>query len=134
DGEGAARAELQHAAVQAAMGLYEKAAVRTAELLRSVPAASATHAVASGVLGWSLALQGRFADGAPLLAEAATYHERQGDLRRHALLLRRRHWVQLSRGRYEEAIELAQRAREEYRRADDVSGEARTTMGIGHAR
>jgi tetratricopeptide (TPR) repeat protein len=134
DGEGATRALLQHAAVQAAMGLYEETAVRTSDMLRALPAVSATSAMACGVLGWSLALQGRFADGAPLLAEAAAYHERQGDLRRHALLLRRRHWVQLSRGCYEEAIQLAQRAREEYRRADDVSGEARTTMGIGQAR
>ena len=127
-----ARAVLQSGAVQVALGRYEEGARGAALALTAGGEETAAHA--SALLGWARAIEGRFAEGAPLLQRAADFYARVGDFQRRARVLRRLHWVQLSRGRYEEAIALARQAEGELRRADDRSSEAKCAMGIGQAR
>ncbi len=120
------------AAVEAATGRYERAASLVEELHAKQPTAELA-ALADGIIGWSLALRGEYAQGAELLARALEYHDRVGAIRERAMLLRRLHWTHLSRGEYEKAIELATRARADSASVGDVDSEAKATMGIGQA-
>ena len=132
NGPAISRTLVQLAAVEAATGNYERAALLLEELHAGQPGAELA-ALADGIIGWSLALRGEYAEGAELLGRALEYHDRAGEIRERALLLRRLHWTFLSRGEYEKAIELAIRARMDSVTAGDVSGEARANMGIGQA-
>jgi DNA-binding winged helix-turn-helix (wHTH) protein/tetratricopeptide (TPR) repeat protein len=120
------------AAVEAATGNYERAAALVEDLRASHPS-SAIVALADGIIGWSLALRGEYAEGAVLLERALDYHDRAGEIRERALLLRRLHWAYLSRGEYETAIHLAIRSRADSETAGDVSGATKANMGIGQA-
>src|SRR5206468_1050252 len=120
--------------VQVTMGNYEAVAHLAEEVFEGVSTDSHIGAIAFGLLGWARALQGRYAEGVPLLERALEYYDRVGDLRQQAHLLRRLHWVHLSRGQYEMAINLAVRARDYFRSAGDVSGEAKLNMAVGQAR
>jgi DNA-binding winged helix-turn-helix (wHTH) protein/tetratricopeptide (TPR) repeat protein len=120
------------AAVEAAIGHYERAASLVEELHANQPTAELA-ALADGIIGWSRALRGEYAEGAELLARALEYHDRAGAIRERAQLLRRLHWTHLSRGEYEKAIELATRARADSMTVGDVDGEAKANMGIGQA-
>jgi DNA-binding winged helix-turn-helix (wHTH) protein/tetratricopeptide (TPR) repeat protein len=132
DGSEWARAVLRAGAVRVALGRYEEGARCAGEVLSTGEDEPAAHAAA--LMGWARAIQGRFAEGAPLLERAAAFYESAGDVRLRARVLRHLHWVQLSRGRYEEAIAIAAQARDDCRRADDRSAEAKCAMGIGQAR
>ncbi len=134
DQKGIALALVQLGGVQAGMGNYEAAAQLIEQALEGINTEGHTAAIALGILGWARALQGRYAEGVPLLERALDYHTRTGDVRQRALLLRRLHWADLSRGQYETAIDLAARARDDFRTAGDISGEAKANMGIGQAR
>jgi DNA-binding winged helix-turn-helix (wHTH) protein/tetratricopeptide (TPR) repeat protein len=127
-----ARTLVHLAAVEAATGRYERAASLMQELHAQQPTAELA-ALADGIMGWSLALRGEYAEGAALLANALEYHDRAGAIRERALLLRRLHWTHLSRGEYEKAIELATRARTDSATVGDVDSEAKANMGIGQA-
>jgi predicted ATPase len=127
------RTIVQLAVVEAAVGNYD----RVRQLVEQVRGSSALEnmlAQADGLAGWSLALEGHYAEGAALLEHALAYFDRAGDVRERALLLRRLHWTCLSRGDYENAIRLAVSAREASAIVGDVSGEARANLGIGQAR
>ncbi len=87
-----------------------------------------------GLLGWTLALQGRYAEAEPQLNDALQHAQRTGDLRQQAQFLRRLHWVNLSRGQYEISFQLAERARHEFRSVGDASGEAKLNMALGQVR
>ena len=134
DREGVALVLVQLSSVQVAMGDYDTTAQLIEQALAGISADSHIAATAFGILGWAHALQGRYAEGVPLLERALAYHTRVGDIRRRALLLRRLHWTELSCGHYERAIELAQRAHEEFRSVGDINGGAKTNMSIGQAR
>ncbi|MBV9494248.1 MAG: tetratricopeptide repeat protein [Acidobacteria bacterium] len=123
----------QLAIVEAAVGNYERAWTLVTRL-RGYSASEDVNAMAEGILGWAMALRGRFAEGAELLEDALEYYDRAGDVRERALLLRRLHWTHLSRGNYDEAIRLAIRAREDSVTTGDANGEAKANMGIGQAR
>ena len=132
NGPAISRTLVQLAAVEAAVGRYERAASLVEELHASQPTAELA-ALADGIIGWSLALRGQYAEGAVLLARALDHHDRAGAIRERALLLRRLHWTHLSRGEYATAIELAIRARTDSATVGDVNGEAKANMGIGQA-
>jgi DNA-binding winged helix-turn-helix (wHTH) protein/tetratricopeptide (TPR) repeat protein len=127
------RTIVQLAVVEAAVGNYDRVRLLV-EQVRGSSALENVLALADGLVGWSLALEGRYAEGAELLEKALAYYDRAGDVRERALLLRRLHWTCLSRGDYETAIQLAIRAREASATVGDVSGEARANLGIGQAR
>ncbi|HEY6212319.1 MAG TPA: tetratricopeptide repeat protein, partial [Vicinamibacterales bacterium] len=132
NGPAISRTLVQLAVVEAATGHYERAASLVEELHAGQPTAELA-ALADGVIGWSLALRGEYAEGAELLARALEYHDRAGAIRERALLLRRLHWTHLSRGEYAKAIELAIRSRTDSETVGDVNGEAKANMGIGQA-
>jgi len=113
------------AMVEAAMGNAARA---------SSLAADVVTAFAHGVRGWSLALRGRYAEGAALLQKAVDDYELLGDVRERALLLRRLHMTYLARGEYETAVVVAIRARSDSATAGDVNGQAKANVCIGHAR
>lgn len=131
-GPAVSRTLVQLASVESATGNYGRAALLLEELRAGSPSAEIA-ALADGILGWSLALRGEYAEGAVLLARSLEYHDRVGAIRERAMLLRRLHWTYLSRGDYEAAIELATRARIDSATVGDVDGEAMANMGIGQA-
>jgi len=133
DADSISQATVQLAAVSAAVGNSERAASLIESVLAGNCAADVV-AQANAILGWSLALRGRSADGALLLERALDYHDRAGNLRERAMILRRLHWVHLSRGEYETAIALAVRARNDSDTVGDNNGVAKANMGIGQAR
>jgi DNA-binding winged helix-turn-helix (wHTH) protein/tetratricopeptide (TPR) repeat protein len=127
------RTLVELAVVEAAIGNYDRSSLLVAEIRAAGPSEELT-ALADGIVGWSLALHGRYAEGAWLLERARAYHDRTGAVRERAMLLRRLHWTYLSRGSFETAIRLAVRAREDSVTVGDVDGEAMANMGIGQAR
>ncbi|HET8798754.1 MAG TPA: AAA family ATPase, partial [Thermoanaerobaculia bacterium] len=132
NGPAISRTLVHLAAVEAATGNYERAASLVEDLRASRPS-SEIVALADGIIGWSLALRGEYAEGAALLERALEYHDRAGEIRQRALLLRRLHWTHLSRGEYDTAIQLAIRSRADSATVGDVNGEAKANMGIGQA-
>lgn len=134
DREGAAVALLQLGTIQAALGNCEAVTLLIEEVLGCAGIDSSSTASAFALLGWTRALQCRYAEAAPLLESALDYYTSAGDVRRQAQILRRLHWVQLSRGEYEQAVQLAVRSRDSFRRAGDAGGEAKLNMAIGQAR
>lgn len=132
NGPAIARALVHLAAVEAASGNYDRATALLDDLRANEPSAEIA-ALADGIMGWSRALRGEYAEGAALLARALEYHDRAGEIRERALLLRRLHWTYLSRGEYDTAIELATRSRMDAATVGDVNGEAKANMGIGQS-
>jgi predicted ATPase/DNA-binding winged helix-turn-helix (wHTH) protein len=128
-----ARTLVHLAVVEAAIGNYDRACLLVQELRAGGPS-DELAALADGIVGWSLALRGRYQEGAWLLERALEYHERAGEVRERAALLRRLHWTYLSRGLYETAIRLAERARADSATVGDLNGEAKSNLGIGQAR
>jgi DNA-binding winged helix-turn-helix (wHTH) protein/tetratricopeptide (TPR) repeat protein len=131
-GPAVSRALVHLAAVEAATGRYERAASLVEDLRASHPSPEIV-ALADGIIGWSLALRGEYAEGAALLERALEHQDRAGAIRERAVLLRRLHWTHLSRGEYDAAIDLAIRARADSATIGDVNGEAKANMGIGQA-
>jgi DNA-binding winged helix-turn-helix (wHTH) protein/tetratricopeptide (TPR) repeat protein len=129
---GIARTLVHLAGLEAAIGHYERAAALVDEL-RSTRHSPEIAALADGIRGWSLALRGHHEEGALLLERALDYHDRAGEIRERALLLRRLHWSYLARGEYAAAIELAVRSRTDCATVGDVNGEAKANMGIGQS-
>ncbi|HEU4593991.1 MAG TPA: AAA family ATPase [Pyrinomonadaceae bacterium] len=125
---------LQLGSIRASMGDYEAAAQLVEGMLGEGGVAAATEAAAAGMLGWSRALQGRYAEGVELLRRALEHHARSGNVRPRAQVLRRLHWADLSRGQYESAVSLAARAQKDFQTIGDLFGEAKTYMGVGQAR
>jgi DNA-binding winged helix-turn-helix (wHTH) protein/tetratricopeptide (TPR) repeat protein len=132
NGAGISRALVHLAAVEAAIGNYERASALVEELRSNRPSAELA-ALGDGIHGWSLALRGHYDEGAVYLERALDYHDRTGQIRERAMLLRRLHWTYLSRGKHETAIELAVRARGDSATVGDVDGEAMANMGVGQA-
>lgn len=132
NGPAISRTLVHLAAVEAATGNYERASSLVEDLRASHPS-SEIVALADGIIGWSLALRGEYAEGAALLERALEYHDRAGEIRERALLLRRLHWTHLSRGEYETAIQLAIRSRTDSATVGDANAEAKANMGIGQA-
>ena len=120
------------AAIETATGNYQRAASLVEELHATRPAPELA-ALADGIIGWSLALRGEYAEGAALLTRALEHQDRAGNISERAMLLRRLHWTHLSRGQYAQAIELAVRARTDSAMIGDANGEAKANMGIGQA-
>lgn len=117
------------AALRIAQGDYaEVAELLTAEL----PRLGETDArEARGLLGWALALGGRAAEGTPLLRRALDACVAAGDSAGQALLSRRLHWSELSRGRYRASVAYATQAIAVTRARGDTLGEAKARMGVG---
>lgn len=132
--EGATQARLALANAEIAVGRYGSAMPMLESLLAELDPDSASAALASGVLGWALTLQGKYDAGQPLLEWALDYWQRTGDPRRAAVLLRRLAFLHLSAGDYEKSFEMAQSARDAFRRVDDSGGEAKAHMDMGQAR
>ena len=132
NGPAISRALVHLAEVEAAIGHYERASALVEELRSNDPPAEIV-AMADGIMGWSLALRGRYAEGAVLIERALEVHDHAGAIRERALLLRRLHWTYLSRGEHERAIELATRSRVDSETVGDVNGEAKANMGIGQS-
>lgn len=120
------------AGVEAAVGNYGRATALVEELRASHPSAEIV-ALADGILGWTLALRGQYDEGTVLLERALEYHDRAGEIRERAALLRRLHWTHLSRGEHETAMQLAIRARTDSATVGDVNGEAKANMSIGQS-
>ncbi|HYI12771.1 MAG TPA: AAA family ATPase [Thermoanaerobaculia bacterium] len=132
NGPAISRTLVHLAAVEAATGNYERAS-SLVEDLRATHPSSGIVALADGIIGWATALRGEYAEGAALLERALEHHDRAGEIRERAVLLRRLHWTHLSRGEYEPAIQLAIRSRTDSATVGDVNGEAKANMGIGQA-
>jgi tetratricopeptide (TPR) repeat protein len=132
DGAAVSRTLVQLAVIEAATGNYERASSLIIDVHASRPAPEVA-ALADGILGWSLALRGEYAEGAVLLTRALEHQDRAGNIRERAMLLRRLHWTHLSRGQYAQAIELGVRARNDSATIGDPNGEAKANMGIGQA-
>ena len=126
------RALVQLAVVEAAVGHYDRAALLVEELRAGHPVDDIA-ALADGIVGWSMALRGRYAEGALLLERALEYHDRMGEIRERAQVLRRLHWTALSRGDTSTAIALALRAHTDSATVGDVNGQAKANMGLGQA-
>ena len=133
DEAGASRAVLQLAGVENARGACASAAELATKVLSGDPD-DAARQEARAILGWSLALRGGFAEGRRLLDQALDLCERAGDIRSRATILRRLHWIDLCRGDYEAAIQLAARARSDSIAIGDALGETKANLGIGQAR
>lgn len=131
---GELRAKIELGGVEAAMGRYDTASEILTAVLEQIDPDSDLAALGYGVFGWATALQGNYSVGAQLLSRAIDASSGSTNLRHRALLMRRLHWVELTRGEYQKAIDLALRAREDFRRIGDVAGEAKTNMGLGQAR
>lgn len=134
DAGGELRARIELGGAQAAMGRYDDAGAILERALQQVTADDDLESLACGTLGWATALQGDYQSGAELLERAIVSSERSTNLRRTALLLRRLHWIELTRGHHERATTLALQAREQFHRIGDVAGEAKSIMGLGQAR
>ena len=132
DGPAVSRTLVHLAGVESAAGNHEGATLLLDEL-RARPLTAEIAALADGITGWSLALRGEYSEGAALLGRALEHHDRAGEIRDRALLLRRLHWTYLERGEYETAIELAVRSRIDSATVGDANGEAKANMGIGQA-
>ncbi|HYC90848.1 MAG TPA: AAA family ATPase [Thermoanaerobaculia bacterium] len=132
NGPAISRTLVHLAEVEAAIGHYERASALVEELRANHPPPELA-ALADGIQGWSLALRGQYAEGAALIERALEVHDRAGEIRERAVLLRRLHWTYLSRGEHESAIELAIRARADSATMGDVNGEAKANMGIGQS-
>jgi len=133
DPDAVAQTTVQLAAVWVAVGNCERAA----DLVESILASSTAPEVvaqAHAILGWARALRGQCSEGAALLERSLEYHDRAGNLRERAAILRRLHGLHLSRGDYEKAIALAVRARDDSDTVGDSNGVAKANMGIGQAR
>lgn len=134
DVDGSASAKLQLATICAATGDYQRVHGLTTEILDLVPEDSDIAAIAAGVAGWSLALQGHYDRGSELLERARRHHRRTGNLRQHALILNRLQWVDRARGEYQAAVETAREARALFRRVEDANFEAKANMALGQCR
>lgn len=132
DGPAISRTLVHLAAVEAAIGNYARASLLVEELRAGHPSEE-IMALADGILGWSLALRGQYEEGAVLLERALGYHDRAGQIRERAMLLRRLHWTHLSRGDHKTAIALATRSRIDSATVGDVDGEAKANMSIGQS-
>ncbi|MGK2857050.1 MAG: AAA family ATPase, partial [Thermoanaerobaculia bacterium] len=132
--EGIQRSLVQIGTIQVAMGRYDAAGPVIESVLTSADEESEAAALARGTLGWARAVQGRWEEAVPLLRRAIRDADRLGDARRRAVLLRRLHWVELSRGELEAAVALAVQAREASRGVGDVAADAKCSMAIGQAR
>ncbi|HVE71076.1 MAG TPA: AAA family ATPase [Thermoanaerobaculia bacterium] len=132
DSAAVSRTLVQLAVIETAAGNYVRAASLVAELHAGRPAPELA-ALADGIMGWSVALRGEYAQGAELLTRALEYQDRAGNIHERAMLLRRLHWTHLSRGQYAQAIELAVRARTDSATIGDANGEAKANLGIGQA-
>src|SRR5690606_4342555 len=122
---------VQIGTIQVAMGRYDASGPVIESVLASAAEESEAAALARGTLGWARAVQGRWEEAVPLLRRAIRDAERLGDARRRAVLLRRLHWVELSRGELEAAVALAVQAREASRSVGDVAADAKCSMAIG---
>jgi DNA-binding winged helix-turn-helix (wHTH) protein/tetratricopeptide (TPR) repeat protein len=133
DHEGSCRAVLQLAAVENARGHCASAEGLVKHVLGSEPPEDAA-AMAKGILGWSLALRGELTEARSLLEEALAFCDVTGNLWERSMLLRRLHWIDLTRGDYESAIALAARARADSIAIGDALGEAKANFSIGQTR
>lgn len=133
DHAGVSRSRLQLATARTAMGNYRSAAGVAGKIIAHCAEEATVHA-AQALLGWTLALQGRFEEAVPPLRAVVAGAERRADARELALNLRRLHWVHLSCGEFGEAYDLAHRAYELARSADDAFDEAKAIMGMGQSR
>lgn len=134
DADGVAQSLLQLGSAQIALGNYEGAAHFIEQALEHVSPESYIAATALGDLAWAHVLQGRYAEGVPLLERALAYHTNLGDVRERAILLRCLNWASHGLGQYEKAIRLATLAGTESRGIEDVHGETKSQMRIGRAR
>lgn len=133
DHDGSCRAVLELAAVENARGHCASAQGLVRHVLANDPPDDAA-AIAKGILGWSLALRGELAEARRLLDESVAYCDHTGNLSERSILLRRLHWIDLTRGDYESAIQLAARSRADAIAIGDALGEAKANFSIGQTR
>jgi len=132
DRDGIALALVLLSKVQVRMGNYKTVRQLIEQALEGISPESRIAAFAYGILGWARSLQGYYVEGLSYLERAIEYYSRAGDLRHRAHLLRRLPYM--SMGKYEKAISMASRARDDFRTVGDVLGEAKSILRIGQAR
>jgi predicted ATPase/DNA-binding winged helix-turn-helix (wHTH) protein len=118
----------------AALGNFSEVETLSTTVLPLAGSNVALLAELRGLLGWTLALQARYAEAQPLLTRALEHAQSLGNIRQQAQLRRRLHWLHLSRGDYETSFALAQAARDDFRSVGDASGEAKLSMALGQVR
>jgi DNA-binding winged helix-turn-helix (wHTH) protein/tetratricopeptide (TPR) repeat protein len=134
DQAGASLALLQISSSRIALGEYHLASPLIEQVLHQAKSGSRIASIANGLLGWAKILQGRFAEGTPLLESSIKFHTNAGDVWQQAHLLRRWHWALLCQGQYEQAVSVAHQARRAYRDVGDSLGEAKMMLGVGEVR
>ena len=125
-------ARLLEVQAQAALGDYSSAERTLAGMLEAGDDRGCRSQVLA-LYGWCLALQDRFGEAAEvferaLRRRAGTHPAARADL------LRRQHWVQLCRGRYQRAYHIALEAHDLYRGLGDAMGQAKARMGLAQVR
>jgi DNA-binding winged helix-turn-helix (wHTH) protein/tetratricopeptide (TPR) repeat protein len=113
---------------------YEKSCEILQKIIAEEPVTSYNRAVALGKLGWTRALQSRYAEAKKLLEEALHFHDTAGDLRERAVLSMCLNTAEHGTGNYESAIAYAKRARAEAQIVGEPYNESIAMMRIARSR
>lgn len=130
----ASAALIQLASAKYALCEYEASSEILGKIIADEDAKSYNRAVALGKLGWTRALQSRYAEGKKLLEEALEFHQTAGDLRERAVLAMCLNWCEYGLGNYEAAIEYARQARREAQIVGEPYNESVAQMRVAKAR
>lgn len=113
---------------------YEASCEILQKIIDEEPVTSYNRAVALGKLGWTRALQSRYAEAKKLLEEALHFHNTAGDLRERAVLSMCLNTAEYGTGNHESAIKYANRARAEAQIVGEPYNESIAMMRIARSR
>lgn len=130
----ASAALIQLASAKYALCEYEDSSAILQKIIDEKEKTDYNRAVALGKLGWTRALQSRYAEGKKLLREALDFHQTAGDMRERAVLSMCLNWCEYGAGNYEAAIEYAIQARHEAQIVGEPYNESVAMMRIAKAR
>ncbi len=125
---------IQMASAKYALCEYEESGAILQKIIDDKETDGYNRAVALGKLGWTRALQSRYADGKILLLEALEFHKTAGDLRERAVLAMCLNWCEHGLGNYEPAIEYARQARREAQIVGEPYNESVAMMRVAKSR
>lgn len=130
----ASAVEIQIASAKYALCKYEESSQILQKIIDCDDEKSYNRAVALGKLGWTRALQSRYAEGKILLEEALEFHRTAGDMRERAVLAMCLNACEYGLGNYEAAIDYAKQARNEAQIVGEPYNESVAMMRIAKAR
>lgn len=113
---------------------YESSCEILQKIIAEEPTTSYNRAVALGKLGWTRALQSRYAEAKKMLEEALDFHDTAGDLRERAVLSMCLNTAEYGTGNHESAVAYANRARAEAQIVGEPYNESIALMRIARSR